>query len=240
MQLVDGVSLVGSGGARLSNRYDCNVYLVRAPDGPVLVDAGGGLETGRLFENAREALGDPVAVLLTHAHSDHSQGGPDFQEEGVPVVASESTARLTSEGTDHELGLDVARRDDVYPADYSFEHYEVDRTFRAGETITVGGREFESVRTRGHAGDHTSYVTDVGGRRCCFVGDAVFPDGVISLLNTPDSSLAGYREDIEHLEGRGIDALCPGHELPRLEDGQESVDRAAEALRGMYSPPSRT
>lgn len=240
MQLVDGVSLVGSGGARLSNRNDCNVYLVRAPEGPVLVDAGGGLDTDRLFENAQSALGDPVAVLLTHAHSDHSQGAPDFQERGVPVVAPKPTARLTREGTDHELGLDVAKRDSVYPADYSFEHFTVDRTFERGETVTVAGREFESVRTRGHAADHTSYLTDVGKRRCCFVGDAVFPDGVISLLNTPDSSLAGYRDDIGNLQDRGIDALLPGHELPRLEDGQESVDQAADALAGMYSPPSRT
>lgn len=240
MQLIDGVSLVGSGGARLSNQYDCNVYLVRAPEGPVAIDAGGGLNTERLFENARDSFGEPVAVLLTHAHSDHSQGSPDFQQRDVPVIASDPSARLTSEGSDHELGLDVAIRDGVYPADYVFENFEIDRTFEPGTTITVAGREFESVRTRGHAGDHTSYLTDVKGHRCCFAGDAVFPGGDISLLNTPDSSLADYRGDIGNLQGRGIEALLPGHELPRLKDGQKSVEKASDALAGMYSPPSRT
>lgn len=239
MLLTETLALVGSGGARLSDPCDCNVYLVAAPEGPVLVDTGSGRDTDRLLANARDALGTPVAALLTHAHADHSQGGPDLQDAGVPVVAPAASEGLLAEGTDEELGLARAKRDGVYPPDYAFEHYAPDRRVSAG-AFEVAGRTFEAVRLRGHAADHHCYLTDLDGRRACFVGDAVFPDGSISLLNTRGSSLADYRDDIGNLAGREVDALLPGHELPRLADGDESVAEAADALAGMYSPPSRT
>lgn len=240
MQLTDSVALVGSGEARLSDPYDCNVYLVDAPEGPVLVDTGCGRDTERLLANAREAMGDPAAVLLTHAHADHSQGGPDLQRRGVPVVAPEPSEPFLTAGTEEELGLRAAKRDGVYPADYEFAHFEPDRLVAPGTTVSVAGRRFDVVGLRGHAADHCCYLTDVDGLRACFVGDAVYPDGSVSLLNTPGSSLADYRADIDDLARRPVDALLPGHGLPRLADGDRSVAAAAEALSGMFSPPSRT
>ncbi|WP_101295826.1 MBL fold metallo-hydrolase [Halegenticoccus soli] len=240
MRLGSSLALVGSGEARLSDRYDCNVYAIEAPDGAVLVDTGGGRAPQRLLEHARETIGAPVGALLTHAHADHSQGGPAFQREGVPVIASEASATLLRTGTEEELGIVAAKRDGVYPAEYEFANYEPDRTVVPGTAVTVGGREFEVVSLRGHASDHVCYLTETDDGRVCFVGDAVYPDGSISLLNVPGSSLAAYRSDIDNLRGRGIDALLPGHGLPRLEGGQECVELAAEALEGMYVPPSRT
>ena len=240
MHLTDSIALVGSGDARLTDEYDCNVYAVDAPEGPVLVDTGGGRATGRILDRAADGMDTPVAALLTHAHADHSQGGPDLKERSIPVIAPEASRQLLSSGTDEELGIAAAKRDDVYPEGYAFEHYEPDATVDPGATETVAGQQFEVVSLRGHAADHACYLTEVDGKTVCFVGDAVYPDGSISLLNTPGSSLSDYRDDIGNLTGRGIDALLPGHGLPRLEDGQEGVDAAAEALRGMYSPPSRT
>lgn len=240
MQLDASLALVGSGEARISDQYDCNVYAIDAPDGPVLVDTGGGRDTERVLANTRAAFGEPAAALLTHAHADHSQGGPDLQSESIPVLASEPSRGLLRDGTDEELGLTAAKRDDVYPEEYTYTHYEPDRTVVPGETVTVGGRTFEAVRMRGHSSDHVCYLTTTDERRVCFAGDAVYPDGSISLLNVPGSSLAEYRADIENLRGRAIDALLPGHGLPCLEDGQEGIEQAASALRGMYTPPSRT
>ncbi|WP_129113807.1 MBL fold metallo-hydrolase [Halegenticoccus tardaugens] len=240
MRLTESLALVGSGEARLTDRYDCNVYAIEAPDGAVLVDMGGGRAARRLLENARGTIGDPVGALLTHAHADHSQGGPALQRAGVPVIASNASADLLRTGTEAELGIVAAKRDGVYPPDYEFANYEPDRAVAPGTTITVGGRAFDVVSLRGHASDHVCYVTETDEGRVCFVGDAVYPDGSISLLNVSGSSLAAYRSDIGNLCGRDIDALLPGHGLPRLEDGQESVDQAAEALDGMYVPPSKT
>jgi glyoxylase-like metal-dependent hydrolase (beta-lactamase superfamily II) len=240
MRLTDEVALVGSGDARLSGRHDCNVYAVDAPEGTVLVDTGAGESVPFLLDRAEAAFGPVEAALVTHAHADHSQGGPACRDRGVEVVASEATAALLESGTDAELGLDAARRDGLYPADYEFARYSPDRTFAPPATLTVAGRRFEAVPLAGHASDHVVYLTDGPDRTYCLVGDAVYPDGSISLLNVPGSSLADYRESIGNLAGRDVDALLPGHGLPLLADGDEAVATAAEALRGMSTPPSRT
>jgi glyoxylase-like metal-dependent hydrolase (beta-lactamase superfamily II) len=239
MRLTDHVALVGSGDARLTNRSDCNVYAVDAPDGTVLVDTGAGESVPTLVDRAEATFGPVAAVLLTHAHADHSQGGPDCRERGLDVVAGEATASLLTSGTEADLGVDVARREGVYPPEYTFTNYAPDRTFEPPTSLTVAGRTFEAVPYAGHAADHVVYLTDAD-RRYCFVGDAVYPDGSISLLNVPGSSLADYRADVDRLTGRGVDALLPGHGLPLLREGQEAIDRAAEALSGMSTPPSRT
>jgi glyoxylase-like metal-dependent hydrolase (beta-lactamase superfamily II) len=240
MRLSDSIALVGSGDARLSDPYDCNVYAIRTPDGPVLVDAGGGRDTETLIENVRREFGEPIGALLTHAHADHSQGGPDLQDRGIEVIAPEPSEQLLTDGTEEALGIAAAKADGVYPEDYSYVHYDPDRLLAPGDIIDVGGREFEVVRIRGHARDHVAYLTHVDGQTACFIGDAVYPDGSISLLNVPGSSLADYRTDIENLLGRDIDSLLTGHGLPKLRDGQQSIAEAATALDGMYTPSSRT
>lgn len=84
------------------------------------------------------------------------------------------------------------------------------------------------------------YLTDGPAWRYCFVGNAVYPDGSISLLNVPGSSLAEYRADADTVLGRDIDALLPGHGHPMLADGQEAIEAAVAALGRMSTPPSRT
>lgn len=240
MRLTDGVALVGSGDARLTDPYDCNVYAIRTSEGPLLIDSGSGRDTGAILKNARETFGNPIGAVLTHAHADHSQGGPDLQDRGLAVVAPKPSVSLLTEGTEAELGIAAAKRDGVYPEGYEFTHYDPDRTVEPGTTAEVGGRAFEVVSIRGHACDHVAYLTEVDGLRACFIGDAVYPDGSVSLLNTPGSSLADYRADIDNLQGRDVDALFTGHGLPQLRDGQDGINGAAEALTGMYTPPSQT
>jgi len=240
MQLAERIALVGSGDARLSSQYDCNVYAVDAPDGVVLVDTGAGSSLSDLLDRAESTFGPVTHALLTHAHADHSQGGPGCLDAGVELVACQETARLVRGASETTLGVDVARRDGVYPDDYTFEHFSVGRIFNPGETLTVAGLHVETVSIRGHAPDHVGYFTTFDGSRTCFIGDAVAPDGSISLLNVPGSSLADYRVDIDSLRGRGIDRLLPGHGLPLLADGQDAVDDAWQALQGMSTPPSRT
>ena len=240
MRLTQRIALVGSGGARLSSQYDCNVYAVDAPDGVVLIDTGEGSSLPDLVDRAESTFGPVTHALLTHAHADHSQGGPACLDAGIELIAGRETARLVRDASETTLGVDVARQEGVYPDDYTFEHFAVDRTFDPGETITVAGLSVETVSVCGHAPDHVAYLSTLNGATACFVGDAVAPDGSISLLNVPGSSLADYRADIDGLGGRDIDRLLPGHGMPLLADGQEAVDDARRALRGMSTPPSRT
>jgi glyoxylase-like metal-dependent hydrolase (beta-lactamase superfamily II) len=241
MRLSDSLALVGSGDARISHSIDCNVYAVDAPQGPVLIDTGCGLDTNRIIENTVTAFGDePADVLLTHCHSDHSQGGPDLQQRSVSVYAPDASLSFLEDGSREELGLDRAIRDGVYPEDYEFTHFSPDQTVTDGSSVSLAGQLFTAVRVRGHAVDHTCYLTDLDGKTVCFSGDAVFADGSLSLLNIPTSSLDHYRSDFDTLAGRNIGALLPGHDLPRLNDGQECIEQAIAALEGLAMPPSRT
>jgi hypothetical protein len=107
-------------------------------------------------------------------------------------------------------------------------------------SMTVSGRDFIVVLVRGHADDHVIYLMELGENTVCFAGDAIYSDGSIGLLNTPTSSLVDYRADIKKLDDRGINTLLPGHGLPRLADGQASMDAAIESLSGMYKLLSKT
>lgn len=240
MRLTDTVALVGSGDVGLTNPHDCNAYAVDAPEGCILIDTGAGGSLSTMVERAEAAFGPVTHALVTHAHADHSQGGPACRDRGIVVVAGEETAALLESGTERDLGVDVARREGIYPDDYRFENYAVDRTFAPGETVSVAGRTFETVRFRGHAADHVAYVTDGPDRRYAFVGDAVYPDGSISLLNVPGSSLADYRADADALVGADVDALLPGHGHPTLDGGQQAIETMGDNLAGMSTPPSRT
>lgn len=118
------------------------------------------------------------------------------------------------------LGVDVARQEGIYLDGYTFGHFAIDRTFDSGETITVAGLSVETVSVRGHAPDHVAYLSTLNGATACFVGDAVAPDGSISLLNVPGSSLADYRADIDGLDDRDIDRLLPGTECRCSQTGR--------------------
>jgi len=241
MRLSASVGMVGSGELRLSHPIDCNVYAIDTAQGPLLIDTGAGLDTERIRQTTAEMFGSsPVAVVLTHCHADHSQGGPQLQNDSVSIWAPEPSERFLTAGTDEELGLDRAIRDGVYPEDYEFTHYQPDRTVADGETVSIGDVELSAVSVRGHAVDHLCYLAEIDGCTVGFVGDVVYPDGSISLLNTSTSSLAEYREDIEKLAGRDIDMLLPGHGPPRLREGQDSITQAIDVLQGLATPPSKT
>jgi glyoxylase-like metal-dependent hydrolase (beta-lactamase superfamily II) len=84
---------VGGGalGGGLSHAADCNVYLVRAGGRAVLIDAGSGLGPEQLADNVRAAGVEPdrvEAVLLTHAHLDHSGGAAWLAARGRVLVST--------------------------------------------------------------------------------------------------------------------------------------------------------
>jgi hydroxyacylglutathione hydrolase len=244
MQLTADVHLVGSGPMRLSNRYDCHVYLLVSGGEAALIDAGAGLEPDRISANV-QALGlAPGAVrhlLLTHAHADHAGGVSALREQfHLQVVASAREARLLAEGTDEELGLALARREGVYPADYSLPRTTTDRLVSDGDAMQVGEYVVRALIRPGHSIGHTCYLAESPGQRLLFGGDLVFLKGLASVLNIPGCDLQQYRASARSLRGLAVDALFPGHGLWCLEKAQEHLDLAAARWDGIYVPPNYT
>jgi glyoxylase-like metal-dependent hydrolase (beta-lactamase superfamily II) len=97
-----------------------------------VIDAGP--EIGRHLLNVIDAVGDrqPVAVIATHAHSDHAPlSNPLARRFDVPVYGYRA-------GPDFEPDVRVVDADE----------------------IAVGGLSLEAVHTPGHAADHLCFRLD--------------------------------------------------------------------------------
>ncbi|MGD9562432.1 MAG: MBL fold metallo-hydrolase [Pyrinomonadaceae bacterium] len=232
MRITEDIYLVGSLQLGISGRWDSHVYLVKGPDGLVLIDAGGGTNGGMIFENIRGEGFDPAdikALLLTHFHFDHSCGAAEIRKEtGCKVYLSVRTKDLLERGTAEEAGLDKAIAKGIYPEGFKFRNCEVDHSVHDGDLIDAGGLEFRTINVEGHSIDSVCYLVEMNGRRNLFLGDVLFYGGVIGLINAPGSTLEGYRRDLSKLAGLNIDGLYPGHYLFTVTDGQRHIDAAIE------------
>ena len=108
--------------------FEVNVYVVHAPEGDVIVDAGA--EPGKILGAIR---GPVAAVLLTHAHADHI-GALDavLSETNAPFYVHPDAAEATGVG--------------VYePLD-------------EGQELDLAGETFRVLHTPGHAVGHVTFV----------------------------------------------------------------------------------
>lgn len=241
MRLTDDVHLVGSGAIRLSNRYDCHVYLLQSEGEAALIDAGSGLEPERIVQNVLAAGVAPGAlkyILMTHVHGDHAGGVRALRERlGGKVVASAIEARLLAVGSNEDLGLVRARASGIYPRDFVIPRTEADLVIADGESLTVGAYKVTALVRPGHSAGHTCFLAE-GSRRLLFGGDILFLKGLASVQNIPGCELTAYRASVLSLRGLGIEALFPGHSLWCIDGAQEHIDLAADRWSGTSVPPN--
>lgn len=241
MRLTDDVYLVGSGAIRLSNRFDCHVYLLQSEGEAALIDAGSGLEPERIVQNLAAAgvgLGALKYSLLTHVHGDHAGGVRALRDRlGGKVVASAIEARLLAAGSDQELGLTMARASGIYPESFQIPRLEVDQVIEDGESLKVGAYRVTALVRPGHSAGHTCFLAE-NSRRLLFSGDILFLKGLASVQNIPGCDLDAYRASVRSLRGLGVDALFPGHSLWCIDGAQEHIDLAADRWSAALVPPN--
>jgi glyoxylase-like metal-dependent hydrolase (beta-lactamase superfamily II) len=242
MRITESIYLVGSLHFGLSGPWDGHVYLLKGPEGLVLIDAGGGTHDEQILRNIeREGFRpqDICALLLTHYHFDHSGGAARLRElTGCRVYLSEVSREWLERGTPQQVGLDLAKAMGIYPPDFRYRHCPVDHAVRDGEVLEVGGLRFEAIAVAGHSPDSICYFVELEGRRNLFVGDVLFYGGILGLINFPGSTMEGYRADLQKLAGLKVDGLFPGHLLFTLRDGQRHIDAALDQCRRGVIPRS--
>ncbi len=240
-RLTEQVYLVGSGDFGLSHYCDCNVYLLVGGDECALVDAGAGIGTDVVIDNIRSVIGDLSRlryVLLTHAHADHAGGIHALkQATGVRVVASRVESELLAHGTPDETGLTQAVRGGIYPAGYTFTNVPGDIVVESGEALAVGRLNVVALVTPGHTLGSTCYLVTGAGDPMLFSGDEVSWGGLMRLINMPGSDLDDYRQGVQVLANRGIQALFPSHRMWTLKNGQGHVDKLIASFQGPSIPP---
>src|SRR5207253_3237830 len=112
MRVSDSLAVVASMQFGLSGPLDCHVYAVRAREGVVLIDAGGGTHTPYILGNlSRDFPGSPLkALLITHCHLDHCGGAASVRQmTGCQVLVPDVSRQVLETADEERSGLRLAR-----------------------------------------------------------------------------------------------------------------------------------
>lgn len=138
--------------------YDLSTYLITTPQGHILINTGVG-DTAKQIAASVEKLGFKMAdvkiLTVTHGHFDHVAGVADLKRmTNAAVVVSEPEKALLESGgkADFRFGNTASAR---------FAPVKVDRTFKDGEKISLGGTELTAHLHPGHTKGATSFTLDV-------------------------------------------------------------------------------
>ncbi len=205
--LAPGVRVVTAPNAGPMTYTGTRTYLVGQGE-VALIDPGP--DDARHRDAVLRALGPGervTAVLVTHAHRDHSEGaaamgallGAPVLAHGDPVGARdpEVTRRAGALGIGGGEGLDP----DFAP----------DRRVAAGEVISGPGWTLTAIATPGHTADHLGFVFPEA--NAFFSGDIVMGWST-TIISPPDGDLAAYRASLARLREREEAVYFPGHGAP--------------------------
>jgi len=140
----------------------------------------------------------PIAILLTHAHGDHSELAEALAlRTGAPVLAASAPEE---------------RGDDS----------DVSQWLTDGDVVETDAGALHAVATPGHAPDHVSFHWPE--QRAVFVGDLFMGVGDTTLVAPPEGDLAAYLRSLDRVASLSPSVLYPAHGPP-LADPAEAVAR---------------
>ncbi len=148
LTLIGNIHYVGTDGL--------SVFLITTPEGHILVDTALP-EANTQIRASIEKLGFKVAdikiMINTHAHLDHTGGFADFkQQTNAQMIAGFADKPLLEGG--YYPGRETV-------AELKFPPVKVDRTVKAGDTVSLGGVTLTAHETPGHSPGCTSWSTTV-------------------------------------------------------------------------------
>jgi glyoxylase-like metal-dependent hydrolase (beta-lactamase superfamily II) len=226
----------------------CNFYLIEDGGKLVLVDAGAPRDWDLLVRTLAalgRGLQDLEAVLLTHAHSDHT----GFAERarttaGAPVAGAPvwvhqvdaAVAKGAKPGKNDGKVRSYVLRVEFYRTLFSLARRGATKlipirevsTFADGETLEVPGRP-RAVHAPGHTPGCAALLLE--GRGVLLTGDVLATRNPLTGRVGPQIMPSGLNRDtpqalrsLDVLEGVPADVLLPGH-------GEPWAEGAAEAAR---------
>ena len=141
------------------------------------------------------AAGDVAAIVVTHRHSDHTEGVRALRRvlgRDVPVRAW---------GNDSVDGIAPEPLEDE-------------------EVLRAGGIALHALFTPGHASDHVCLYAD--STATLFSGDSILGEGT-AVIAPPDGDMGDYLASLRRLRSLHVDRIFPGH-FRALDGGREVID----------------
>lgn len=227
-----------------------NFYLIGESGKYTLVDAGTPADWG-LFARSLAGLGgklaDLDAVLLTHAHPDHTGFAEQARSEAGSQVwvhqADADAARTGKTGKRDGKVTSYLLRAAFYRTTFSLLRRGGGRmipiaevsAFADGEQIDVPGRP-RAVHAPGHTPGSAAILFE--SHRALLTGDVLATENCLTGRLGPQIMPSGLNEDtpqalasLEALRGIDADLLLPGHGDPWTRGVAEAVQRAKAAGR---------
>lgn len=238
-----------------AGRTRTNVYFVRTATSWVLVDTGWARDADRI-RNAAGALFDdsaPAAILLTHAHPDHSGAALSLADAwGCPVLMHPAELPIAT-GDFEEMNAVAGPMDRwvILPAMRAIGARRRNRVLERGSLaghasgLAVGDEVphlpgWRCVASPGHTPGHVSFLRPAD--RVLITGDALVTvelNRLTRLLRPGLSEPPWYttwerrraRDSIRTLAGHEATAVLPGHGAPLIGTGTtEQVDAFASKV----------
>ncbi|MFC4032366.1 MBL fold metallo-hydrolase [Streptomyces polygonati] len=229
---------VAPGVERLGDRV-VNFYLLHHPDGLVLVDAGLPGHLRQLLASlarSGNSLGDVRAVLLTHAHPDHTGLARALQQAGADIWVHERDAAILTDGPRSAMRhaepersilpyllrrpaaiatpLHLARK-----GAFTARAVSDARTFGADRALAEVPGAPQAVLLPGHTPGSTAYL--FADRGLLFTGDALVTADGLTGHEGPALVCRGFTHDsaaaltaLDRLDELAATVLLPGHGRP--------------------------
>ena len=147
--------------------FEQNCSIIRAPNGAAaVIDPGG--EVKRILEVAMSMNARIEKIWLTHGHLDHAGGAMELKR---------CTGAIIEGPTEEEtFWLDQIEDNWKRYGGGDGENCTPDRFLKDGDTLEIGGVEFDVVHTPGHTPGHVVIYNQ--GARVAFVGDVLFAGSI--------------------------------------------------------------
>jgi glyoxylase-like metal-dependent hydrolase (beta-lactamase superfamily II) len=220
-------------------------YLIRHPDGAVLVESGpastlAGLQAG--LAQWGLSTRNVTHVLLTHIHLDHAGAAGHLARQGAEIIVHPVGAPhlINPEKLLASAGRIYGDRMGILWGETLPVPAEKVRVVQDGEEIVIGPLRFVAINTPGHAEHHYAYQFE----DLCFSGDVggVRIPGYQYLrvpMPPPELHIERWRESLKRLRRLEIQRIAPTHfgifddprwQLDAVEQGLDSALRWLEQV----------